>query len=61
MTGKFSCSCVSFVLSACIYLNDENVSVVSLASFTAVVVETDILFHIISVLVGNAVTIFWLT
>ena len=42
-------------------MNDENISVVSLASFTSVALETDILFHIVSVLVGNAVTIFWLT
>ena len=36
-------------------------AVVSQASFTSVSVETNILFHIVSVLVGNAVTIFWLT
>ena len=42
-------------------MNDENVSVVSLASFTSVPLETDILFHIVSVRVENAVTILWLT
>ena len=34
---------------------------VSVALFTTVAVETDKLFHIVGVLVGNAVAIFWLT
>ena len=34
---------------------------VSVALFTSVAVETDKLFHIVGVLVGNAVAIFWLT
>ena len=34
---------------------------VSVALFSPVAVETDKSFHIVGVLVGNAVAIFWLT
>ena len=34
---------------------------VSVALFTSVAVETDKLFHIVGILVANAVAIFWLT
>ena len=42
-------------------MDDEHFSVVSVALFTSVAVETDKLFHIVGVLVENAVVIFWLT
>ena len=39
----------------------KNLSVVSVALFTSVAVKTDKLFHIVGVLGGNAVAIFWPT
>ena len=55
-TCNFSYSCLEPI-----YLHDKNFSVVSVALFTTVAVETDKLFDIVGVLVGNAVAIFWLT